>query len=179
MEGIASSLRTSSTVRILNRQGRYVCYFLKVEYLPTAMVSSVDATSEEHASRELRWWRADELLGSVPEDRLLERMRTSGDVTGWPPIPSSPSKAPFKAPSKAPSASSSASTSSSVRHGVSAFHKAVFKTLTLENAHAAARQGSPWQSTWQSNVLSTLAARQAEDVASRRYLHISDSAKGG
>ena len=65
VEGIASSLRTSSTVRILNRQGRYVCYFLKVEYLPTAMVSSVDATSEEHASRELRWWRADEPAEAV------------------------------------------------------------------------------------------------------------------
>ncbi|KOO31896.1 hypothetical protein Ctob_012386 [Chrysochromulina tobinii] len=80
VEGIASSLRTSSTVRILNRQGRYVCYFLKVEYLPSAMVSSVDATSEEHASRELRWWHADELLGSVPEEQLLERMLTGADV---------------------------------------------------------------------------------------------------
>ena len=182
MEGIASSLRTSSTVRILNRQGRYVCYFLKVEYLPSAMVSSVDATSEEHASRELRWWHADELLGSVPEEQLLERMLTGADVSALPAPPllssaskapsksnqvkSSPSKAPSKAPSESPSASSSSSTAS-VRQGVSAFHRAVFKTMTLENAHAAARPGS----TWQSNVLSTLAARQAEDVASRRYLH--------
>ena len=181
MEGIASSLRTSSTVRILNRQGRYVCYFLKVEYLPSAMVSSVDATSEEHASRELRWWHADELLGSVPEEQLLERMLTGADVSALPPPPllssaskapsksnqvkSSPSKAPSKAPSESPSASSSST--ASVRQGVSAFHRAVFKTMTLENAHAAARPGS----TWQSNVLSTLAARQAEDVASRRYLH--------
>ena len=182
VEGIASSLRTSSTVRILNRQGRYVCYFLKVEYLPSAMVSSVDATSEEHASRELRWWHADELLGSVPEEQLLERMLTGADVSALPAPPflssaskapskssqvkSSPSKAPSKAPSESPSASS-ASTAASVRQGVSAFHRAVFKTMTLENAHAAARPGS----TWQSNVLSTLAARQAEDVASRRYLH--------
>jgi len=182
VEGIASSLRTSSTVRILNRQGRYVCYFLKVEYLPSAMVSSVDATSEEHASRELRWWHADELLGSVPEEQLLERMLTGADVSALssPPllssaskapskssqVKSSPSKAPSKAPSESPSASSSSSTAS-VRQSVSAFHRAVFKTMTLENAHAAARPGS----TWQSNVLSTLAARQAEDVASRRYLH--------
>ena len=181
MEGIASSLRTSSTVRILNRQGRYVCYFLKVEYLPSAMVSSVDATSEEHASRELRWWHADELLGSVPEEQLLERMLTGADVSALPAPPflssaskapskasqvkSSPSKAPSKAPSESPSASSAST--ASVRQGVSAFHRAVFKTMTLENAHAAARPGS----TWQSNVLSTLAARQAEDVASRRYLH--------
>jgi hypothetical protein len=182
VEGIASSLRTSSTVRILNRQGRYVCYFLKVEYLPSAMVSSVDATSEEHASRELRWWHADELLGSVPEEQLLERMLTGADVSTLPAPPflssaskapskssqvkSSPSKAPSKAPSESPSASSSSSTAS-VRQGASAFHRAVFKTMTLENAHAAARPGS----TWQSNVLSTLAARHAEDVASRRYLH--------
>ena len=182
MEGIASSLRTSSTVRILNRQGRYVCYFLKVEYLPSAMVSSVDATSEEHASRELRWWHADELLGSVPEEQLLERMLTGADVSALssPPllssaskapskssqVKSSPSKAPSKAPSESPSASSASSTAA-VRQGVSAFHRAVFKTMTLENAHAAARPSS----TWQSNVLSTLAARQAEDVASRRYLH--------
>jgi hypothetical protein len=182
VEGIASSLRTSSTVRILNRQGRYVCYFLKVEYLPSAMVSSVDATSEEHASRELRWWHADELLGSVPEEQLLERMLTGADVSALPAPPflssaskapsqssqvkPSPSKAPSKAPSESPSASSAASTAP-VRQSVSAFHRAVFKTMTLENAHAAARPGS----TWQSNVLSTLAARQAEDVASRRYLH--------
>ena len=144
VDELASSLRSSSTVRILNRQGRYVCFFLKVEYLPAGMVTDVDGTSDEPTARDVRWWRADELLGIVPEDRILARMMTSSELPGM--LPTGPA---------------------SSRPTLSAFHRAVYKTLNLENAHQYAHE------RWHSTVLSTLDAasrrREADSSRARRY----------
>ena len=127
VEELASRLRASSAVRILNRQGRYVCFFLKVDYLPAGMLHEVDDTSEEFAARDVRWWRADELLGSVAEEQLLERMLTPSDAAT---LQNGPAAA---------------------HQRLSAFHRAVYKTLSLENAHPHAHE------RWHSTVLSTIA----------------------
>ena len=132
VEQLATSLRDSSSVRILNRRGRYVCFFLKVDYLPAGMMPRVDSTSEDWQERDLRWYRADELLGSrIGEDGILERIA--------PPMPNFVESV-WTQPTDATQ--------------LSTFQKALCKTLTLENAHPHAHE------RWHSTVLSTLAAAE-------------------
>uniref|UniRef100_A0A7S2FPM9 Nudix hydrolase domain-containing protein n=1 Tax=Haptolina brevifila TaxID=156173 RepID=A0A7S2FPM9_9EUKA len=114
---LASRLRNEASVRILNPNGRYVCFFLKVaSYLPAQMLSKVDVTAVDAAERDVRWWRADELLGSV---ELLERMVISSQ--------------------------SADSEAADGRQTLSSFQKAVCKTLALENAHPHAHER--WHAT--------------------------------
>lgn len=148
VDALASSLRSSSTVRILNRQGRYVCFFLKVSeecYLPAGSCPEVDGTSEELASRDVRWWTADELLRSVPEERLLERMLTTkGGPAGLP------------------------SGQRLMQEDLSAFHRAVCKTLTLENAVAQVAPEKSAEERWDSSVLEAIATTSEREAVVER-----------
>lgn len=141
---LAARLRTESTVRILNRPGKYMTFFLKVEYVREQHFSQVDDSSNEAHERECKWWRADELLGNVDEERLLARLVN---------------------PRIAPLGEDAASSS---RRGLSSFHKAVCKTIALENAHPDAHE------RWHSTVLNSLAAaasmQAAQDEDSRLYI---------
>lgn len=140
---IAERLRTDATVRILNRQGRYVCFFLKVDYLPAGMLPDVDATSDEPTARDIRWWRADQLIGSVGENQLLERMLSNSGGHGLPTGPASS------------------------RPTLSAFHRAVFKTLSLENANPHAHER--WYSTVTSTIAQASNRRAAEASRAKMY----------
>mmetsp|Transcript_44488 Transcript_44488/g.100443 ORF Transcript_44488/g.100443 Transcript_44488/m.100443 type:complete len:302 (-) Transcript_44488:530-1435(-) len=129
MHSLAERLRQDSSVRILNRSGRYMTFFLKVSYVEAQRLPTVDLTSEEAHARQCRWWRADELLGRVSEETLLARM-VNARVDGGGQI-------------------------TDAERGLSSFHKAVCKTLALENAHPDAHE------RWHSTILSHLAASSA------------------
>ena len=80
---IADGLRTSATVRILNRSGRYVCFFHKLPYCDAGALPEIDnSAGDDPVARSFRWWRADELLGYVDDSQLLERMMT-GEPPWW------------------------------------------------------------------------------------------------
>jgi len=128
---LAERLRQDSSVRILNREGRYMTFFLKVSYVHEQSLPTVDHTSQETDERQCKWWRADELLGRG-EDVLLARMVNH----------------PRNYRNDLRPADGGES-------GLNSFHKAVCKTLALENAHPLAHE------RWHSTVLSDLAASRA------------------
>ena len=156
---LARSLRTSSSVRIINKAGGYVCFFLKVgpsayRHDVSEQLPAVDATAEELVERDFRWWRADELLGVVPEDEVVGRM-----VTPSAPLPLGVSEAAARSASEEASAPP-----------LSSFHRAVCKTLALENANAYDHE------RWHHTVLARLASAEAQksaDAAEEERLHSS------
>lgn len=117
---VASSLRGSASVRIINRAGRYVCFFLKVgtsELQLDDLPPSVDTTADDSVMRDFRWWRADELLRGVDDNQILARML---------------------APSvRVPIADAigADARSQTLSDHLSSFHRAVCKTVALEKAH--------------------------------------------
>ena len=136
---IADSLRSSEeNIRILNRDGRYVCFFHKVSYFNAAALAEVDSSSGESISRNCRWWRADELLGRVDSSQLLARMLTS-----------SPLVEDLTAVSREPE--------------LSAFQQAVCKTLEAENANPFSHER--WLASFSSEQLSE---RQREQLERKR-----------
>ena len=156
VQSLAESLREQASVRILNRAGRYVTFFLKVDYCHPAALPILDTTDpSEPVERSFRWWRSDELLGRVDESMILERMII---------LPSTISGAGVKPPS---SRSGLAADVAMAPAGdleeprtLSSFHSAVCKTLTVENAHPYAHE------KWHETVFDTLnaeAQRRAED----------------
>jgi len=138
-EELAERLRSNAAVRILNRPGRYMTFFLKVDYVEPTLLPVVDHTSDVACARVCHWWRADELLGGVAEERLLARMVNprfgDGGAEGA---------------------------------GLSSFHKAVCKTLALENAHPYARER--WSSTVLSHLDSASRRRATEDAEAALYM---------
>jgi 8-oxo-dGTP pyrophosphatase MutT (NUDIX family) len=105
---VAMRLRREGTIRILNPTGKYVSFFLKVDYVNPSAVPSIDATDENNAARDCRWYRPDELLKQAEHARLQGRLLT-------------PSRSRFDALSKRQARSASS------------FDRAVRKTLALEN----------------------------------------------
>ena len=161
VDEVASALRSSSSVRILNRLGRYVCFFLKMEHaVDTSLMPPVDHSADDSAERRFRWWRADELLGQVHEDQLLERMLAPSPVL--PPL-------------SGPTAGRSPSDGSSSDRPLSSFHKAICKTLALENAHPDAhgeRLEGPWDArVWPANAARSPARPLPRPRARPRALH--------
>ena len=138
VDALAKRLRTDASIRILNRPGRYMTFFLKVDYVEPDELPEVDQTSDASHARICNWWRADELLGGVSEERLLARMVNprfgSGDTTV----------------------------------GLSSFHKAVCKTLALENAQPDSHDR--WHSTVLSELVKEGARRQIEEEAAALYI---------
>ena len=105
---VALRLRSEGTIRILNPTGKYVSFFLKVDYVHPSAVASVDSTDDDNAARDCRWYRPDELLTHAEHARLQGRLLT-------------PSRSRFDALSKRQSRSASS------------FDRAVRKTLALES----------------------------------------------
>jgi len=58
---------------MLNRPGRYMTFFLKLNYVEPASLTRVDMTSGECDARICHWWRADELL-VLDAPRFLGRL---------------------------------------------------------------------------------------------------------
>ena len=112
---VALRLRSEGTIRILNPTGKYVSFFLKVDYVNPSAVASVDLTDENNAARDCRWYRPDELLGFAEHARLQGRLLT-------------PSRSRFDALSKRQARSASS------------FDRAVRKTLALEKRDAGQRE---------------------------------------
>ena len=105
-------------------------------YSPTHL--QVDATSDDLTARDVRWWRADELLGGIGHDQLLERM-----VVGRP--------------------GSSRGVASDAEIELTSFQKAVCKTMALENAHPLAHER--WHATVMHTIA---AAQQRKSSNARR-----------
>ena len=117
---MAEALRESWSVRILNPNGRYACFFHKVDYLEAERLPFVDDSPDsESVARECRWYRADELIGRVDESDILSRMITYDG-------------SPFGDEDTAAQA-------------LTSFHKAVFSTLAVENANPMEQER--WHST--------------------------------
>ena len=149
VEDVADSLRNDAQVRIVNRGGKYVTFFLKVSYCNAAMLPTVDTTADhEPVERECRWWRADELLSRVDDSQLLERMLP--ELIGYPDAAS------------AAGGGSADGEADDEPKPLSSFKKAVCKTLSVENAHPMAHE------RWHSTVLSTLAAAEKRREEERR-----------
>jgi len=111
-EELAVRLRSEGTIRILNPTGKYVSFFLKVDYVDPSAVPSIDATDDNHAARDCRWYRPDELLAHAEHARLQGRLLT-------------PSRSRIDALSKRQARSASS------------FDRAVRKTLALEQREEA------------------------------------------
>lgn len=143
-ESLARRLRDEAAVRILNHRGKYVTFFLKVSYCDASLVPEID----EGLQRNCRWWRPHELI-NVADEALLARLVT-------------PTVGPLRKRGKG---------SSSLDAELSSFHKAVCKTLTLENAHPHAHE------RWHSTVLSELeAAGVRKDAVEAAALYSAHSA---
>ena len=171
VETLADKLRTSSKVRILNPAGRYVTFFVEVPFAPAEMLPTVD-TSPDHepVSRSFRWWRADELLGQVDDTVILERMLTNlpgpwADAVLDPSEPDSAAGAlrggtlGMGSEEEAEQEQERTRAAAAAAKPLSSFHRAVCKTLTLENAHPHAHE------RWHATVLQTI--RAAEVKAAR------------
>lgn len=76
---VAHRLRRGATIRILNRTGRYVTFFLKVDhYYNPAAISEVDDTSTDGpTARNCRWLRADQVIRRIDDGSVLPRLITS------------------------------------------------------------------------------------------------------
>lgn len=143
-ESLARRLRDEAAVRILNHRGKYVTFFLKVSYCDASLVPEID----EGLQRNCRWWRPHELI-NVADEALLARLVT-------------PAVGPLRKRGRG---------SSSLDTELSSFHKAVCKTLTLENAHPHAHE------RWHSTVLSELeAAGVRKDAIEAAASHSANSA---
>ena len=159
VDTITKALRTQAKVRILNRSGKYVTFFLKVPYCNARMLPDVDASSDcEPVARECKWWRADELMSSNLDDsQLLARMVP--DVIGY-----------AGSSGAAAARDGGASDGPNRPKPLSPFHKAVCKTLTIENANPMAHE------RWHATVLETLRAAEARRDADARAAHALDRA---
>ena len=145
---IATSLRGESCVRILNRQGKYACFFHKVDHIPAGMLPLIDKTAEGCDARHFRWWRADGLLGKVDEARVVERISWSASAR-W-----SSARRRRRRPS--------AAEAEEARTCLSTFRRAVCKVMDLENAQPHAHE------RWHATISSTIAATEAAARAGGR-----------
>ena len=159
---IAEDMRSQATVRILNRSGKYVCFFHKVPYVDASELSELEMSPNDGVvtRRECRWWRADELIGHVDDSQLLERMMTVS-TTPPPPLPSR-KKAARSARQPRPSADAPSSPAAAARatpQPLSSFHKALFKTLTIYQTNPYAKE------RWHATVMDTITAAERQKAA--------------
>ena len=139
---VALRLRSEGTIRILNPTGKYVSFFLKVDYVNPSAVASVDLTDENNAARDCRWYRPDELLTHAEHARLQGRLLT-------------PSRSRFDALSKRQARSASS------------FDRAVRKTLALEKRQTDKdREAGLLTVTHELKVLAELASLPSQAEAS-------------
>ena len=133
---VAIRLRRDATVRILNRNSRYLTFFLKVSP-PETEISSVDNTAADGpTARQGRWLRADELMCEVECGSVLARLINGRYGESF----------------------------VDRRHsGVTSLHRALIKTMSLENAHPDAHE------RWAATVLPSLVrAGEAENLDGHR-----------
>uniref|UniRef100_A0A7S0LQ63 Nudix hydrolase domain-containing protein n=1 Tax=Coccolithus braarudii TaxID=221442 RepID=A0A7S0LQ63_9EUKA len=108
VDALAKRLRRDASVRILNRMGRYVTFFLKVDYIHAPMISAVDTTATLPTARECRWIRAEQVMARAERGTVLQRLVVPPSIGG------------------------------TTAAGPSSLDRAVLKTLALENCHPQA-----------------------------------------
>jgi len=143
---LALRLRHEAKIRIINRAGRYVAFFLEVPYVHQSQIERVDTSTAEGATaRECRWLRADQVIGEVERghvfERLLQRPRSptaaahngGGGESGW-----------------------------SEGSEPTSLHRALLKTLALDEVNPYA------QERWHATVLSSIMQSWRRDEAAAR-----------
>lgn len=127
---VAMRLRREVSVRILNRNSRYLTFFIKVDP-PAGAIAPVDHTSTDGpTARECQWLRADELMRETERGTVLARLTNERR--------SNPA--------------------ASAEQGATSLHRAILKTLSVENVHPDAHE------RWEATVLPTL-ARPDDEVS--------------
>jgi 8-oxo-dGTP pyrophosphatase MutT (NUDIX family) len=70
VHALAVRLRKESYIRILNKSGRYITFFLEVPYIHHMHIQAFDnTTSEGGVARTCRWLRADQIICEVERGR--------------------------------------------------------------------------------------------------------------
>jgi len=158
VHALAMRLRKESTIRILNKSGRYITFFLEVPYVHQMHIQHVDnTTSEGDVARTCRWLRADQVIGEVERGRVFARLLQKPDPTRV--------RNGIEGPGPAPDQTIGAYVRSmpvptgAGDEGPTSLHKAVLKTMQLEGAHPYA------QERWHATVLANIVAAAEEEEA--------------
>jgi len=137
VHALAVRLRNEATIRILNKSGRYVTFFLEVPYIHHTRIQHIDpTTSEGGVARECKWLRAEQVIGEVERGHVFARLLQRPD----------------------PARAGAASPRGPAQEGPTSLHRAVLKTVALEG-HPYAKER--WHATVLANIMEAAAKEEA------------------
>eukprot|EP00962_Isochrysis_galbana_P027586 scaffold8670_cov127-Isochrysis_galbana.AAC.1 len=164
VHGLAVRLRKESSIRILNKSGRYITFFLEVPYIHHTRILGFDnTTSEGGVARTCRWLRADQIIGEVERGRVFARLLQKPDPTRF--RIGMGEQDPAADQTIGALVRSMPVPTGAGAEGPTSLHKAVLKTIVHEEAHPYARER--WEATVLADIVAAAAAAAAFEDAQR------------